>query len=99
MAPLQWIHAKGKPTAATGPLLLGNTTPTILRKKIEEDRIVGAFPCLHVACDGFTGGGADRGTPASLSTTPPEPAHLPPEYRRPEKRRHYQLLSAASPCR
>jgi hypothetical protein len=32
----RWIHAKGKPTAATGPLLLGNTTPIFLPKKIEE---------------------------------------------------------------
>ena len=39
----RWIHAKGKPTAATGPLLLGTIEPTILRKKIEERRILGAF--------------------------------------------------------
>ncbi len=30
----RWIHAKGKPTAATGPLLLGNIERFILRKKI-----------------------------------------------------------------
>jgi hypothetical protein len=30
--------AKGTPTAATGPLLLGNIAPTILRKEIEEQR-------------------------------------------------------------
>jgi len=32
----RWIHAKGKPTAATGPLLLGNIELTMLHKKIEE---------------------------------------------------------------
>jgi len=30
----RWIHAKGKPTAATGPLLLGNIEPIILRKNV-----------------------------------------------------------------
>src|ERR1700730_10951210 len=39
----RWIHAKGKPTAATGPLLLGNIEPIILRKKIEEQLVVGAI--------------------------------------------------------
>jgi hypothetical protein len=33
----RWIHAKGKPTAATGPLLLGNIDElTILKKEIED---------------------------------------------------------------
>jgi hypothetical protein len=32
----RWIHAKGKPTAATGPLLLGNIELTILKKEIED---------------------------------------------------------------
>src|SRR3989442_1747230 len=38
----RWIHAKGKPTAATCPLLLGNMTPTILPKKFEDVREAGA---------------------------------------------------------
>ena len=34
----RWIHAKGKPTAATGPLLLGNIKLTFLYKKMEDVR-------------------------------------------------------------
>ena len=39
----RWIHAKGKPTAATGPLLLGNIEPIILKNKIEEQLALGAI--------------------------------------------------------
>jgi hypothetical protein len=46
----RWRHAKGKPTAATGPLLLGNIEPIILRKKIEDWREARAWRSLAVEC-------------------------------------------------
>jgi hypothetical protein len=42
----RWIHAKGKPTAATGPLLLGNIEPIIRRKKTEDRRVLCAFASM-----------------------------------------------------
>jgi len=54
----RWIHAKGKPTAATGPLLLGKTTPTILPKKIEDLHQLGAFMFTEAAwCGQIVGDG------------------------------------------
>ena len=50
----RWIHAKGKPTAATGPLLLGNIEPIILKNKIEDVREVGA-PESYQVDDAKTG--------------------------------------------
>ena len=46
----RWIHAKGKPTAATGPLLLGKIELIILRKKIEDWLIFGAFFIVPREC-------------------------------------------------
>src|SRR5207245_2069497 len=47
------IHAKGQPTAATGPLLLGNTTLTILRDKFEDLREAraSAYVPPRASCD------------------------------------------------
>jgi len=59
----RWIHAKGKPTAATGPLLLGNTAPTFLRKKLEENPDILWTEGFLAIIDRTTIAGSQRSSP------------------------------------